>query len=60
MKIHEIRSQLTAVKFHTFSVQLGLKSERDHLEDPGLDGRLILTWIFTKRDVGGMDWIELA
>jgi len=21
---------------------------RDHLEDPGLDGRIILRWIFTK------------
>jgi hypothetical protein len=30
------------------------------LEDPGLDGRIILRWIFGKRDVGGMDWIELA
>jgi len=34
--------------------------ERDHLEDPGLDGRIILTWIFRKWDVGGMDWIELV
>jgi len=34
--------------------------ERDHLEDPGLDGRIILRWIFRKWDVGGMDWIELV
>ena len=34
--------------------------ERDHLGDPGLDGRVILRWIFRKWDVGGMDWIELA
>jgi hypothetical protein len=32
--------------------------ERDHLEDPGLDGR-ILKWNFRKGD-GGMDWIDLA
>jgi hypothetical protein len=26
------------------------------LEDPGVDGRIILRWIFRKWD-GGMDWI---
>jgi len=26
--------------------------ERDHLEDPGVDGRLILRWIFRKWFVG--------
>ena len=29
-------------------------------ENPGLDGRIILKWIFRKWDVVGMDWIELA
>jgi hypothetical protein len=33
--------------------------EKDQLEDPGADGRIILRWIFRKLDVG-MDWIELA
>jgi hypothetical protein len=33
--------------------------EGDHLGDPGVDGRIILKWIFKKWD-GGMDWIELA
>jgi hypothetical protein len=27
--------------------------QRDHLEDPGVDGRVILRWIFRKWDVGG-------
>ena len=26
--------------------------ERDHLEDTGLDGRAVLTWIFGKLDGG--------
>ena len=33
--------------------------ERDQLGDQGLDGRIILRWIFRKWDEG-MDWIELA
>jgi len=32
---------------------------KNHLEDPDLDGRIILRWIFRRWDVGGMDWIEL-
>jgi hypothetical protein len=30
--------------------------ERDHLQDPGIDGRIILRWIFRKWDVGA--WTE--
>jgi len=38
----------------------GRLRERDHWRDTGIDGRIILRWIFGKWDVGGMDWIELA
>jgi len=38
----------------------GYLRERDHLEDPGVDWRIILRWIFRKWDVVVMDWIELA
>jgi len=30
------------------------------LNDPGVDGRIILRWIYRKWDGGGMDWIDLA
>jgi len=35
-------------------------SERDHLENPGIDGRIILKCIFRNWVVGGMEWIDLA
>ena len=36
----------------------GNLSERDHLGDPGVDGRIRL--IFRKWNGGGIDWIDLA
>ena len=43
---------------YTGFLQGNLK-ERDHLEDPGIDGRIILRWIFRMWD-GDMDWIDLS
>jgi len=37
--------------------------ERDHLEDPDVDGRIILRWIFRKWDVGvwtGSNWLRVG
>jgi hypothetical protein len=44
----------------TYRVLVGNVRERDHSEDPGVDGRIILRWIFRKWNVGGTDWIDLA
>jgi hypothetical protein len=33
--------------------------KRDHFEDPGVDGRIILKCIFDKWN-GGLDWVGLA
>ena len=37
--------------------------ERGHLGDPGVDGRIILRWIFGKGDVGvwtGSSWLRIG
>jgi hypothetical protein len=38
----------------------GYWRERGHLEDPGIDGRIILRRILRKWDVGGIIWISLT
>jgi len=46
-----------------FRVLVGNLREREHLEFPGLDGRIILRWIFRKWDVGlwtGSSWLRIG
>jgi hypothetical protein len=36
-----------------YRVLVGKPQGRNHLEDPGVDGRIILKWIFERLDGGG-------
>ena len=41
----------------------GRLRERDHFEDPGVDGNIILRWIFRKLVVGtwtGSKWLKIG
>ena len=40
-----------------YRVLVGKSEGKNHLQDLGLDGRIILNWIFRK---WGRDWINLA
>jgi hypothetical protein len=37
-----------------YRILVGKPEGRNHLEDPGVDGRIILKWVFKKWD--GMAW----
>ena len=40
----------------SYRILMGRLEGRDHLEDPGIDGRIILKWILKKWDGGhGLD-----
>jgi hypothetical protein len=46
-----------------YRVLVGKLRERGYLEDPGLDGRIILRWIFRKWNLSswtGLMWIRLG
>jgi len=42
---------------------VGIPEGKNHLEDPGVEGRIILRWIFSKWDVGawtGSSWLRIG
>ena len=46
-----------------YKVLVGNMRERGHLGDPGVDGRIILRWIFRKYDMGvwtGSSWLRIG
>jgi hypothetical protein len=45
-----------------YRVLVGKPEGKNHLEDPGVDGRIILRWIFRKWYVGvwtGSSWLRI-
>jgi hypothetical protein len=46
------------VEMHT-ELWWGNMRERDYVKDLGIDGRVLLKWIFKKYD-GDLDWVDLA
>jgi hypothetical protein len=46
-----------------YGVLVGKPEGKNHLEDPGVDGRIILKWMFRKRDVEawtGSSWLRIG
>jgi len=46
-----------------YRVWWGNMKERNHWENPGVDGRIILRWIFRKWNVGiwtGSSWLRIG
>jgi hypothetical protein len=43
-----------------YRVLVGKPDGKNHLEDPGIDGRILLKWILKSWGCGGMDWVPVA
>jgi hypothetical protein len=44
----------------TYRILIGKPGRRNSLENPGVDGSIVLKWIFERLEGGFMDWVDLA
>jgi hypothetical protein len=47
----------------TYRILVGRPEERNHLEDRGVDGRIIIKWLFKEWDGGawtGLIWLRIG
>jgi hypothetical protein len=56
------RNEGTGERRGVYRLLVGNLRERDHLEDPGIDGRIILRWTYRKwnlRAQTGSSWLRI-
>jgi hypothetical protein len=48
------------VKRNVYNLLVVKRKGKNHMEDIGIDGRIILRCIFAEWGCGGIDWIDLV